>query len=495
MKSKILLIFCFAAFVFNLNAQTAITAVASTNSSAATSFNYVNGTNTYNWGVSPNNTRVALDGFTAGGQNFSYASFINGTVKLRRVNNANVTGNFTLVWSEAVTSGTTFNMFAEYQNNMESFFDDRVYNKGTDNLFDNSSFNSNNIERLDWILSSAYSTTSVAGVGFAIFERGATAAHDPFCIAAITAVDAMGNPTAYGNIVRVAATNYGDPGPNVTYRVLKALNPSNLIDAANGTQNRGGVIISLQSLGITAGQEIFGYSLFSNDLPMSATPANLVDFTNTTFFPTNTGGAGGIDLIAITGIYIENSLLSLNFKEFTANNTNNNTYLNWSINNEIANNSYEVQRSINGNNFTTIQTIVPQNIANNNASYSTVDFNTNLINAAKVYYRIKQIDDQGKINYSKIIAIKVNVDNSNQLSVYNIQKESMQVNYTSATSEPLQISLMATNGAIVNTQKEVAIKGNNNFNLIALQKLPTGIYLLTIKTESGINITKQLVKP
>ena len=128
----------------SLFSQTAITAVTTSNSSATGSFSYVNGGNTYNWGLAPNNNVVNLNGFTAGGLSYSYASFLNGTVRIRRVNNANISGNFTLVWAESVTNGTIFNLLPAYQNDMEGFFNSRTYNKGTDNLFDNISFNSNN---------------------------------------------------------------------------------------------------------------------------------------------------------------------------------------------------------------------------------------------------------------------------------------------------------------------------------------------------------------
>lgn len=74
--------------------------------------------------------------------------------------------------------------------------------------------------------------------------------------------------------------------------------------STSGTQNIGGVFLSLNDLGIANTVKIFGYSIFAADLPANATAADLVNFKNATFFPTNTNSStdGGIDLIALTGV-------------------------------------------------------------------------------------------------------------------------------------------------------------------------------------------------
>ncbi|WP_462250503.1 T9SS type A sorting domain-containing protein [Ferruginibacter sp.] len=482
-----LLFFCIRA-----NSQTAITAVSSTTAAAATNFSYVGGANTYNWGLTPNNSVVSVGGFTAGVP-YSYASFLTGTVKLRRVNNALTTGNFSLVWAEVVNVATTFNMFPEYQNDMEPFFNNRTYNKGTDNFFDNTSANSNNIERLDWILSSSYSTPNPSLVGFAVFERGAAAAHDPFCIAAITAVDGLGNPSAYSNIVRVVAANYGEPGPNVTYRILKGQVPANLLDAGTGTQNRGGLIVSLQDLGVAANTPIYGYSLFANDLPVGATPANLVDFTNTTFFPVNTGGPGGIDLVAVTGIYIASSLLPTRFISFDAVENNNSINLKWTVENEVNVNRYEIERSSDGVNYFKVNELQSNSNSANIKSYSITD-NVALITAERFYYRIKQYDTNGNFYYSKIISVKRNNKTASLLLYPNPVTANLFVNVVNYTTDKATVAVIDAAGAQVILQTVQLSNGNNSFTVDGVEKLAKGVYQLSVKYQSGKVITKQFLK-
>lgn len=464
-------------------AQVPITAVTTSNSVAPTSFTYSDGGNTYNWGVSPNNNRVFVDGFTAGGLNYTYASFLTGNVRLRRVNNSNISGNFTLVWAEATTAGSVFNMLPEYQNDMESFFNNRAYNKGTDNFFDNTSGNSNNIERLDWIISGGYSTLTPGRVGFSIFERGATGAHDPFCIAAITSLDAMGDPASYGNIVRVTTGNYGDPGPTVTYRILKATNPSNLLDAGTANQNRGGVIISLQSLGVSASQTIYGYSLFSNDLPGSATPANLVNVNNTTYFPINTGNPGGIDLIAVMGIYIETAVLSTNQLSLNATCKQNRVALNWQVSQDEPGNLYQIESSPDGRSFTAL-TVLPSNGSANNARYSYIDV-LNDPSLTLVHYRIKCIKPSGAFQYSEVIPVRQSVNQSPIQIFPNPSTQTAWISLTSAATDRVSIEVYNVSGSLLYQQNQVIQPGMNTLPLPNSDKLPPGNYSISILFPRG----------
>jgi hypothetical protein len=473
------------------NSQTAITAVTTSTAPAASDSTYTDDGNTYNWGLAPNNTETHVTGFTAGVP-FTYVSSLDGTVKLRRVDNANTTGLMTLVWVETVTSDpTTFNMLPEYKNDMEAFLDNNIYNEGADNLLDNTAPNSNNIERFDWILPGGFSTAFPAQAGFPVFERGNAGAHDAFAIAAITSLDGSNNPASYSNIVRVTAANYGDPGPNVTYRVLKAVFPANLLDlAVNTSQGRGGVFISLQDLGIAADVPIFGYSLFGNDLPVTATPADLVDWTNTTFFPTNTPAAsGGIELLATTGIAATATVLPTRFISFDAVENGGIVNLKWSVENETAVNRYEIERSTDGVNFYKVNEV--KSIGSHN--YTLPDNITSVL-SDQVYYRIKQYDQSGYYYFSKTLAIKLNIKPSSMILYPNPAIRSLYVNFISVANDKGVISVTNSLGAQVISQHVQLIKGNNSFTVDGVNALPRGAYQLSLKLTSGATLVKQFSK-
>jgi hypothetical protein len=179
---------------------------------------------------------------------------------------------------------------------------------GSDNTFANGiDLTSGNIERLDFTWNSPLTVSN--SFAFAVFDRGVAGVHDSFAIAAVTAIDAFGNPTAYGALLRVSP-GWGGPNPiaNFDYRFFRYANGDNLTattdSTTTNTQGVGGIVITAADLGLALGQNIYGYSLMAVDVTASNS-AQLLDWTNATFYPTttdgNTGG-GGIDLAAINGI-------------------------------------------------------------------------------------------------------------------------------------------------------------------------------------------------
>lgn len=477
-----------------VNAQAPITSIVKQTITAGSSFTYTDAGKTYNWGVSPNNTVDQVKTFSSGGLNYGYAQALNGVVKLRRVDNANITGNFTLVWAKTLNSGNVYNMFPEYQNEMETFFNNNIIHKGTDNLFQNAGgTNLNNIERLDWILSAGYATSQPGKIGYAVFERGLTGAHDAFCIAAITALDGSGNPSAYGPIVRVKAADYGDVTSNFDFNVLKAPYPSNLIFNTNITQLIGGCYISLSSLGIAANQTVYGYSLFADDLPLSATPANLVDYTNSTYFPTNTGNEGGIDLAAITGIFIESSILPVRFTEFIATENNGSVALKWSAENENLADRYLVERSTDGVHFSPLATVKAAKSVAGSSSYNMSD-NISGLGSNQFFYRIKQYDMDGSYHLSNTLLVRNHSKNSGMALYPNPVQDNLFLMINSGQSKEVKVIITNAYGQQVLTDVLRLSAGNNSVSIKTVDRLPAGTYQLSVMEKEGSKQVRQFIK-
>jgi hypothetical protein len=491
MKLIFTLALCFSLLL--TTAQTPITAVNTNSVSSPTSYTYTSGGNTYKWAVDPYNATVYLNGFTAGSVNYSVVPSLSGSVQLRRTDNAGTTGNFTLVWSQGNLVGQQINLFTSYENNMENLMNNRIYNQGADNFFDNVAPNSNNIERLDYLLAAGFSTPVPDKYGIPVFDRGDVGGHDPFVIAAITAVDAFGNPSGYGNILRVTNAGYGDPGPNIAFRILKAQYPDDLIEVGSNTQSRGGTFISLQALGVAANQTIYGYSILANDLPGSATSANLVDWTNTTYFPTNTGFSGGIDMAAVVGLFVDNVVLPTRFTIFNANNNNAAVNLQWSVENDNTVDHYEIERSEDGIDFTKIQSVPGSGSSAGNRSYQLTD-NITDVTAEIIFYRIKMYDKDGSFTYSKIVSVKVTGFNSAFRMYPNPVKNNLFLNIRHNANSKVRISIINTEGQKVLRQNQNIVNGNNSLSLDGVERLSKGTYILNINIEGGKRIVRRFQK-
>lgn len=273
--------------------------------------------------VSFENTTIAVTNFTANNTLYAVAGLADAAY-VRRNHDSNKdlvldstgdTTNQSSIWYRDGTGGATTRL-GVHQNDYASFLLQNTVSGGSDNTFSNDvGAAGGNIERLDFAFTNSLTATSA--LSFAVFERGAIGVHDAFKIAAITGWDAINNkPTSYGPLTSQAG-NWGgttNVQSNFNYHLHRYTNApgtaGDVITSATltantevGTQGIGGLVFSMADLGITNGTAVFGYSIFGFDT--TGTSAQLLDWTNTTFYPANTTGAtgtGGIDLATINGI-------------------------------------------------------------------------------------------------------------------------------------------------------------------------------------------------
>jgi hypothetical protein len=98
------------------------------------------------------------------------------------------------------------------------------------------------------------------------------------------------------------------------------------------------------------------------------------------------------------------------FVDFSAVENNGNGSLSWQMENESSNTDhYEIERSLNSIDFTIINIINSKNNGNSSNSYDASDLNLSTISSAGLfYYRIKEIDKNGKFIYSETKKIRLN---------------------------------------------------------------------------------------
>ncbi|WP_448600100.1 cadherin-like domain-containing protein [Thermoleptolyngbya sp.] len=261
---------------------------------------------TYNFPVGTNNNLV-ISGFTAASSTYNLVQLVD-EVRLRRIPNLNVSNaaGRQVFWYEIQNLNSTANVLnlrPSRINTMEEALLGTVINRGVDNVFANQGDNNiNNIERIDFIASGGLTAPTAANlndIGFLLLERGG---NDPLTIAAITAVDASGNPTAYGPLQVVPAGAWGASSFNLAAAVLNDMgtggNPG--FSANVPAQNIGGVFLSYSALGISAGQTFFGYSVFPNDVG-----TDLVGLSDVSLTTSSASGQGGLDLVAGGGIFVK----------------------------------------------------------------------------------------------------------------------------------------------------------------------------------------------
>ncbi len=176
---------------------------------------------------------------------------------------------------EGTREGNVVNIRSSRFFSMEDTLGTVQVNSGNNDLFCNVGARPNNIERVD-ILSTRgmLAPTTVEGTQRSGFVIGERFGNNPFKLAAVTAIDAAGNPTAFGPLVLGDVASYGPPlyNPDTTLRILRepadSSVPGQLPTEQFEVYGQGwqAQFHSLQELGLAPGQRFYGYSMFHADV-------------------------------------------------------------------------------------------------------------------------------------------------------------------------------------------------------------------------------------
>ena len=157
--------------------------------------------------------------------------------------------------------------------------------------------------------------------------------------------------------------------------------------------------------------------------------------------------------------------------------------INWKVATELFTKSYELQH-LSGSEFVTIA-----NFDMNTESGKSYSFSHTKHPEAINYYRLKSISINGEIDYSNVISINNEVENSNWNVYPSIANNEFTANYPTAISTSL-ITIVDRLGRKVKTVKPEL---NSNQLIISINELPNGVY--SVNYYDGVNsMSKSLIK-
>ncbi len=179
--------------------------------------------------------------------------------------------------------------------------------------------------------------------------------------------------------------------------------------------------------------------------------------------------------------------LPLKLISFKANSNNENIVLQWQTSNEVNVSHFEIERSINGTEFSYVGSMNAINKDINYYSYS----DKNTTGSRTLYYRLKMKDLDGKFEYSPVI--KIITDKKDKgIKVYpNIITNSSNITAEvySNNEDKISITLVNAQGQRMYNVSENIQSGNNIILLPINTNLPKGMYYLQF---SGKEISKTI---
>jgi hypothetical protein len=180
------------------------------------------------------------------------------------------------------------------------------------------------------------------------------------------------------------------------------------------------------------------------------------------------------------------STLPLQLINFQGNINNNKASLEWSVAENETGNSFELERSFDGTHFNSTALIfTTSKTGSEKYSYKESIDRTS-------FYRLKMINKDNSISYSKIIRLSVEEATGNQIKILqNPAGSSLQFSYSTTSNESTKVNIYTITGAKVFSTELQSQTGTNTFMLTLNSKMNKGFYILeTLNTTGSSSISK-----
>jgi hypothetical protein len=211
------------------------------------------------------------------------------------------------------------------------------------------------------------------------------------------------------------------------------------------------------------------------------------------FFDNTTGWAGAFNTSStVGGIYKFSGTVApipVELTSFTANAAQNAVVLNWETASEVNNFGFEVERSFDNVTFSTLGFVDGKGTTTERQAYSFTD-QTSL--TSKAYYRLRQVDFDGRFDYSDVVTVENTIPESFSLNQNfpNPFNPSTRLSFSLPQATDVQLSIYDASGKLVETlvsearaagYHEVIWNASNNASGIYFARIQAGNFTKNIK--------------
>jgi hypothetical protein len=202
------------------------------------------------------------------------------------------------------------------------------------------------------------------------------------------------------------------------------------------------------------------------------------------------GNVFGVDDIVIAANYP----LPIKLNSFIGTKEGNKNVLNWQTANEINNKGFELQRSINGKEFNTIAYINSKAENGSSAADLNYSYSDDKYFAATNYYRLKQLDKDGKSSFSNVVVLKSAITKIEISRMYpNPVQEKLNIVLTTPSASKVTVNITDLVGKTIASKSIETIQGDN-IVLFNTDKFVAGTYLVKVLSANAEIASQKFIK-
>ncbi|MEM6263123.1 MAG: FG-GAP-like repeat-containing protein [Bacteroidota bacterium] len=215
------------------------------------------------------------------------------------------------------------------------------------------------------------------------------------------------------------------------------------------------------------------------------------NFTPDFIFPTNPG----------QGVYLtqpdwrDNGLtFAVEWLNFSAYLEGGNGILEWATATENKSDFFEIQRSVNGENFTRIGETTATGTTSDISEYTFTDTDVTSLGLKRMFYRLKEVDTEGQNSFSNVVELRMDQGANLSLIAYpNPTSNRANISFVGAEPQDVTLRVVDLSGKVLINETFNEFSGKKELS-IDISTWSAGLYMVHVFGESSQQQTKLMVQ-
>jgi hypothetical protein len=215
---------------------------------------------------------------------------------------------------------------------------------------------------------------------------------------------------------------------------------------------------------------------------------SLTETTRYLFNVSATAGSSARNRFRAIFFTISSGPLPVSFTSINAKKIQNKTTINWQVSNQLSIQSYQVQSSINGTNFTAVGNV---SATINSSLASSYQWTDEVIATGTKYYRVLSIDMAGNNKYSPVVVINGSKNIAGFSILANpVQGNDVKVSFTNKEKGDYSIRVFNGDGKMIFSSKTMHTEGTTTYSYALPPNTMSGNYFVEI---ADVKNTRQVL--
>lgn len=185
------------------------------------------------------------------------------------------------------------------------------------------------------------------------------------------------------------------------------------------------------------------------------------------------------------GGFVPFSILPVKFISFDVRKMSNAVLLSWATEQEVNNSHFNVEKSLDGKNWSTIGMV----FAKEGSNIHRYEYKDESKVTSVAYYRLRQVEIDGGSSFSKVQSVRT-LDLAPQFLVYSPSQKNIRVSFSTPTNSQVEVIVLNLNGQVVSTK--IAPTAVSMIDL-KNEHLSKGMYIVQVLSQDGIKESRKIL--